>query len=135
MSSWDELDKTGKAVIKGTTQKINTNARQSVKKAANWLEEIAAKRALRKLGKGLGKGLKAVPLIGGIASALMTNDASAAVPILGDVELLGPEKGTLDYKLESGEQLTPEEYKILEERSKKAREKFSSLRNNFKKSE
>lgn len=43
----------------------------------------------KKIGKGATKGLKALPIVGGLASALVSGDASAAIPILGDSEGLG----------------------------------------------
>lgn len=50
-------------------------------------------RKLQKIGKGLSKGaskgLKAFPLIGGVLGAIASGDASAAIPVLGDVEGAG----------------------------------------------
>lgn len=56
-----------------------------------------------KMGRVGSKSLKALPIVGGIASAMGSGDASAAVPVLGDAEALGPAKGSLEEALESGE--------------------------------
>jgi hypothetical protein len=63
-----------------------------LKRATSGLQDMLVKA--KKLGlddafkKGMKGGLKAVPLVGGIASALMSGDASASIPILGDVDSL-----------------------------------------------
>ena len=79
---------------------------------------------LKMIGKGLSKGartgLKAFPLIGGIMAAVSSGDASAAIPILGDADNLGPAPGSLERKLEDGT-ITPEERMLLEEQMKKMR--------------
>jgi hypothetical protein len=66
------------------------------------LKEVAGgNRGLRKAIQRVAKrGLKAVPLIGGIASALESRDVSAAVPILGDAEELGPRQGSPESIIE-----------------------------------
>lgn len=46
--------------------------------------------------------LGAVPVLGGLASAAITGDASAAIPILDSAESLGPQPGTLDQRMEQG---------------------------------
>lgn len=107
-----------------------------VSNASDWQAKIAAKRAAlaEKSGKkvvensidyndirkgikhaapamkGVGKKLLgAIPLLGGLASAAMSGDADAAIPILGEAESLGPQPGTIDHKIEMGIPLSPEE--------------------------
>jgi len=86
-------------------------------------KKIADDSILKKAGKVASKaskvarrGLKSVPILGsliGIGSALASGDSSAAVPILNEAETLGPKKGTLQHKLESGQKLTKEEMEKL----------------------
>lgn len=47
------------------------------------------KKIAQKMAKGARTGMKALPLIGGVAAAIGSEDASAAVPILGDAEAAG----------------------------------------------
>lgn len=76
-----------------------------------WRKEFAAKN--KPVAKAVGKKLLgAIPVIGGIAQAIASQDASAAIPGL-DAESLGPAKGTLDYKIENALPLTPEEKQEL----------------------
>ena len=58
--------------------------KQYLKKAKEGAEGIS-----RKGIKALSKGLKMVPVIGALAAGLGSEDASAAVPILGDAEAAG----------------------------------------------
>ena len=115
-----------KQVVNNTTEKIRTDESTIVKGSGDRyktsthrpgggvvkdpLEKISKIKAVGKLAK---KGLKMLPIVGGVATALATNDAAAAVPFLGDSAELGPEKGSLDRKLESGDELTPEEMERL----------------------
>jgi hypothetical protein len=43
---------------------------------------------------GAKKGLKALPVVGGIASAIAERKAEAALPVFGDSDDLGPKKGS-----------------------------------------
>lgn len=96
------------------------------KKSAKLLDKLGkmkvAQKVAKKAAKTVGKkGLKSIPVLGplvGLASALESGDASAAIPILNEAENLGPQAGSLEYKLESGEQLSPEEMALLENRMK-----------------
>lgn len=75
---------------------------------------------LRKLASKVGKkGLKAIPLIGPVVSAFSSGDVSAAVPILGEAESLGPREGSLEAKLEDGT-ITDEEREELRRRALEA---------------
>ena len=70
-----------RSVVKNVTQKINT-------KQAN--KTITGSAFRKKIAKLVGKkALSSIPIIGGIASAFMSGDASAAIPILGGIEGAG----------------------------------------------
>lgn len=88
--------------------------------AAKRLAKSGAGSAVaKKIGKRL---LSAVPLVGGIASALSSGDASAALPEGLQSESAGPERGSPEDKMEDPK-TSPEQRKKLEEiirkRSKK----------------
>lgn len=85
--------------IPKATQNIEKRIVQKLPDAGEYAASIAKKRALLKAAKkGIGKfaktGMKSLPLVGGLAAALMSDDASAAVPVLGDVEPVGPKEGS-----------------------------------------
>lgn len=74
-----------------------------------------------------GRGLKSIPVVGpalGTATAFMTGDATAGVPILGEADSLGPEKGSIDDMIENPPRgMTPEQRrKALESLLKENRE-------------
>ena len=121
-----------KTVIKGVTDHINTNEIQKLISGNDRVDKIAKILESRKLAKmaksagGIaGDMIKKVPMIGGIAAGLgtllTTGDASAAsqaaLPLIGDADDLGPEKGSLESKLESGT-ITQDEMQQLLNRSK-----------------
>lgn len=58
--------------------------------------------------------LGAIPVLGGIAQAVSSQDASAAVPFLGDSDSLGPSAGSLDERIEKGT-LTDADREMLQE--------------------
>jgi hypothetical protein len=66
------------------------------------IEQVAGgEKGLRKaISKVTKRGLKALPLVGGIVSAMESGDASAAIPVLGDAESTGPEQGSLESVIE-----------------------------------
>lgn len=100
MDNWEELKKKGMTRVKGSREEVGDVAEKLIS-GSDFAKKIAAKRAALKALKGAGKaGLKSIPLIGGVASALSSGDASAAVPVLGDVESLGPEKGSPESIIE-----------------------------------
>lgn len=121
-------------VVKGVTDHINTNDVQKVlsgnqfqNKLAAILESRAASKAAKlagQAGKMMSGVAKHIPVFGGLAvglgTALATGDASAgeqaATPLLNEADPLGPSEGTLEYKLESGSPMTPEEMQILKNR-------------------
>lgn len=80
-----------KAAVEEAGNKLNYN---ELRKEFAQKAKLAAKGGKRLLG--------AVPILGGLASAAMSGDASAAVPLLGEADNLGPEKGSLDYRIETG---------------------------------
>lgn len=90
------------------------NARNA-SKLAKGAEEVAS------AGK---RGLKSFPLLGpmlvGGLTYMATGDANAAAneatPFLNEANPLGPEIGSIEQKLESGQPLTDEERMILEKR-------------------
>lgn len=91
--------------IKGTPDVIS-NKPQKIISGDDFKNKI---NALRKMSKG-------IPMLGAITSlgaGLMSGDASAAIPVLSEADDLGPQVGTLEQKLESGEKLTDEEMKQL----------------------
>lgn len=105
-------------IIKNYTDKIKTRVVKKLPDAAEHTANTAKKRALLKAAKkGASKfvktGMKSLPLVGGLAAALASGDASAAVPILGDVESLGPKKGSEEAKLEDMSLPMEERIKLL----------------------
>lgn len=122
MSKWEELQKTGKTKVKGVTDKISTKDVQKVLSGSDWEKKIARLRGLAKLAK---KGVKQVPLIGGLAAGavagLTSGDASAAIPILGEAEPLGPEQGSIEATIEDPEASMDERRQALRELSKRYR--------------
>lgn len=85
--------------IQGITPKIST---KEVSKAGDigdyW--KALSKKVGRPMGKIAKKGVKALPFVGPLAVALASQDASAAVPILGDADPLGPQAGSLEASIE-----------------------------------
>jgi hypothetical protein len=89
---------------------------------------------LKKIAKGLGKGaktgLKSVPLIGGLASLAMSENASASnvIPGLDMAESAGPRPGSLEYKMESGQDISPEEqFQLANQRQQPTQEQVESM--------
>jgi len=97
----------------GLSQK-DLNQQYTAKKAADLKAANSAKASrFSKLRRMAGLPLKglaaAVGPIAGIGTALMTGDASAALPEALRSDPLGAAPGSLSAKLESGQRLTPEE--------------------------
>ena len=82
--------------IKGSKEASKSVQRLTPGKTFN--KKIASLRALAKASK---KGLKAIPMVGGLVAGLLSGDASAAIPILGDSDPLGPQKGDEGYDIEN----------------------------------
>ena len=72
--------------VKGGTDKIDTKSIQKQISGDDFVKKIADARAAKAAGKKL---LGALPLVGALASAAMSEDASAAIPLLGDAEGVG----------------------------------------------
>lgn len=73
--------------IKNTTEKIQTKVPQKLLSGDEFTEKIARLRALKKAAKS---GLKALPIVGSVASLAMNpEDASAAIPGLDSAESVG----------------------------------------------
>ena len=81
---------------------IEQRLKSALKQAEKAGDEGTVKKLTTALLKHTSKGLKALPVVGGIASALLSEDASAAVPVFGSSEALGPAKGSIEERLESG---------------------------------
>jgi len=107
----DELNKLAartknSGIVKGTTEHIDTMTPWKMSNVDDVMGRAGMKKVskLGKLGKVAGKfgkaGLKSIPLLGGIATALATKDASAAIPILNEADDLGPVAGSPSSVLE-----------------------------------
>ena len=135
-----------KSTIVGKTEKIDTRGtiqpQTSGKDFAKMQDEIALKQRLKSsfkaaaqagddqmmnnlrkiaqnMKKGAKTGLKSIPIIGslaGLAGAVSSQDASAAIPLLDTAESLGPARGSLEAKLEAGT-ITPEERNMLRQQA------------------
>lgn len=92
--------------VRNVTDKIDTKGIQKTISGDDFMEKIAnaraAKQALKTGGK---KVLGAVPFIGGALQALATQDASAAVPLLGDADSVG--ENDADLHAERAYQVSP----------------------------
>ncbi len=127
-----------KMVVKGSTEKISTRettpltskgdyskmkkdleykqrlkgSLRAAEKAGDTKLASAFAKKLSSLGSIAKRGLKMLPIVGGVAAALSSGDASAAVPGLDMADDIGPEKGSLQRRLEDGT-ATPEDHKKL----------------------
>jgi hypothetical protein len=114
---------------KGYTDKIDTSPQKTMDITDEWAkrrglvppsESIAKKRALAKAAKMGGKRvLSALPLVGGLAAAMATGDASAAVPVLGDADPLGPQAGSLEAAVQDPSLSREQRMKALQELMKR----------------
>jgi hypothetical protein len=123
-----------KTTIKGTTEYIDTkqvkkmppieefvknSKNKSLKmpeKSDNILKKAVKSKAFQKIAKAAGKkALKSIPIVGGVASAVMSGDASAAVPILSEAEEMGAPKGS-DLRRSEDPSLSAEERHKLQEK-------------------
>ena len=69
-------------------------AKELLKKAMKAYKSGAAKKIVKSVGKKL-------PIIGGIAAAAASGDVSAAIPVIGDSDDLGPAKGSPGHDIEN----------------------------------
>lgn len=98
-NNWEELQETGKTLVKGTPEKISDV--QRTVKGSDWANKIEKLRSLAKR-KELRKLIGGIPMVGGVASALSSGRAEAAVPVLGDVGDMGqPQEGTVDSLIQN----------------------------------
>ncbi len=104
-----------KNVVKGVTDHVNTNQVQKLISGSGFQDKIKSILANRAAGKLASNSLKAIPFAGaalGIGSALLSGDASAAVPILNEADAVGPTEGSLEAKMEGGT-INPDEMQKL----------------------
>ena len=118
--------KASSAIKTKLRQAIQQNDKEATKKIIQQVGEVAKKtgntellsnliKKVRKsnLAKKAGKKiLSAVPFVGGALSALSSGDVKAAVPGLDFIDDLGPQKGSLDQRIESGN-LTAQDIEAL----------------------
>lgn len=117
-----------KKVVSNATDFIDTKAPLKTISGNAFKDKIQSIVNARKLAKegakDLGKGLKSFPLLGPLLAGGLTyaatGDASAAtqagIPILNEANDLGADSSSIEGKLESGQPLTEEERRILEQR-------------------
>jgi len=115
---------------KGFIPAEGIGAVQKLISGKDFINKIANIKAAKELSK---MGSKAMPLVGNISSAYLSGDPGMAIPILNEAEALGPKPGTIDYKYERGEQLTPEEREQLnftqEQQDELKRKQLMKIRN------
>lgn len=100
-----------KHVGKGYTEKIDTKQVLKELSGTDFAKKIAKSRAAKSVLKG---GLKSIPFLGGLATALVTGETEAAVPLLNEAESLGPESGSLESMVEDPSISTEDRVKILQ---------------------
>lgn len=121
----EEGQKRAKAQLDGLIKKGNfsktgaIDPRGLVSKGLDAGVKSGSKQIAKKIGKKL---LSSIPFVGAAYSAAQSQDASAAVPGLGDVESTGPKKGSQDAKLEDPS-ISMEERKKIYESIKKTQNK------------
>ena len=72
--------------VKGGTDNIDTKQIQKQISGDDFVKKIANARAAKAAGKKL---LGAIPVVGALASAAMSEDASAAIPLLDEADSVG----------------------------------------------
>lgn len=117
-----------KKVVKGATDVINTSAPLKTITGNAFKDKIQAivdaRRLAKEGAKDLSKGFKSVPFLGPLIAGGLTyaatGDVSAAtqagVPVLNEANDVGPEQGSIEHKLESGQPLTEAERLLLQQR-------------------
>jgi hypothetical protein len=106
------------AAKKGNKKLILSTAKAATaagdKSTLKRIMSIARKGGLmKKIGKKAASIIPFASTVAGVASAISSGDASAAIPDEIRPTDAGPKKGTLQHKMESGSRLTPEERKTL----------------------
>lgn len=107
--------------VPNATDNIKTKQSGKLLKGNEFLDKIASKRAaLKKVSKGMGKKLLgSIPLVGGLAAALASGDVSAAVPVVSEIDSLGPREGSDESRLEDMSLPMEERIKLLKAIQKK----------------
>lgn len=104
--------------IPGDREVYDTKTPQKITSGDEFKKRMAKRNMLKELAKKAGKvakkGLKAIPVIGGIASAVSSGDLMAATPI-GESERLGPREGTLGAQLEDPSISREARMKVIQE--------------------
>lgn len=101
--------------VKGIVEQVGDVAKKTGK--TDLLADLVKRVSKSKFAKqGVKKIIGAIPLVGGVASALSSGDIKAAVPGLDYIDDLGPKKGSLNHRIETG-QLTAEDIKMLKEKN------------------
>lgn len=95
-----------KGKSKGFTEKISDLVPNNIISGNDFVKKIANLRAARKAAQAI----PGVGALAGIAAGLESGDVAAAVPVLNEAENLGPERGTPEFDLESGN-ISPEDKK------------------------
>ena len=96
-----------KDAVKGIIQQVGSVAKKTGN--TSFMKDLIKRVSKSKLAKGATKKLLgAIPLVGGIASAISSGDIRAAVPGLDMIDPLGAKEGSLNQRIESGT-LSPEE--------------------------
>ena len=88
--------------------------KENVKAVLNDPEKLSSLR-FRAVGRGATMGTIDA-MTAGLAGAVSSQDASAAIPLLDTAESLGPAPGSLEARLESGD-ITLEERKLLRQQA------------------
>lgn len=106
-------------IIKDVTDKIDTKSVQKIGKTSDVFDKVAAFRAAKQAAKTGGKKLLGtIPVLGGIASAALSQDASAAIPLLDSAESLGPQTGTFDDRVAKGTLTDEDKLQLMEEQAR-----------------
>jgi hypothetical protein len=112
-------DREGLRKIQKAAEKLKSAGQGS--RADDLIKKAMESKAFKRIAKSAAKKtLKSIPIVGGLASAIMSKDASAAVPVLSEAEEAGPSKGSLEAKMEDPSLSAEQRYKIQQ----KLKEKF-----------
>lgn len=111
------LKKGDKEAVKGIVSKVGEVAKKTGN--TDFLADLVKRVSKSKFAKqGVKQIVGAIPLIGGVAAAISSGDIKAAVPGLDYVDDLGPQKGTLNHRMETGT-LTPEDIELLRKQNER----------------
>ena len=91
----------GIKVSGGSVMKIDTKTPQKQILGFSFRDKIAKLIKSKALKKGAKYGLKMLPIVGGLAAAIASGDASAAMPDALSSEPLAPKKGSTDHDIEN----------------------------------